>query len=303
MQESGQEHTVPLWIMVSCSVVAVCALAGGAYAYYEQYRAYAAALHETGMARFEMKSMQERVAAAEEENDKLRALLQAAAEENQAFGQQVKSLSEQVGYLDKLSKTDRELLQKYSSVYFLNDNFVPNPLSPLNNEMLYRPDGNLMIHGDVFPFLKKMMDAAASDNEPLKIISAYRSFGTQSTLKASYKVTYGAGTANTFSADQGYSEHQLGSTIDFTTDETGASFESFEGTEQYRWLLSNAHKYGFILSYPEGNTYFKFEPWHWRFVGVDLATRLYNENKYFYDLDQREINPYLARIFDGIEKI
>lgn len=303
MQESRQEHTVPLWVAVSGGVIAACALAGGAYAYYEQYQAFAAALNETGMARFEMKSMQERVAAAEEENDKLRTLLQAAADENQAFGQQVKSLSEQVGYLDKLSKTDRELLQKYSSVYFLNDNFVPDPLSPLNSEMLYRPESSLMIHGHVFPFLKKMMDAAAADNVPLKILSAYRSFGTQSTLKAKYKVTYGAGTANTFSADQGYSEHQLGSTVDFTTAETGADLEAIEETQQYRWLLQHAHKYGFILSYPRGNAYFQFEPWHWRFVGVDLATRLYNENKNFYDLDQREINPYLARIFDGIEKI
>jgi D-alanyl-D-alanine carboxypeptidase len=289
--------------VVSSGVIAVCAIAGGAYAYYEQYRAFAAALNDTGMARFEMKALQERAAAAEEENEKLRNLLQAAAQENETFGQQVKSLSEQVGYLDKLSKTDRELLQKYSSVYFLNDNFVPDPLSPLNSEMLYRTEGNLMIHGHVFPFLKKMMDAAAADTVPLKIISAYRSFGTQSVLKNNYTITYGAGTANTFSADQGYSEHQLGSTIDFTTMETGTDFESFEETQQYRWLLQHAYKYGFILSYPRGNNYFKFEPWHWRFVGVDLATRLYNENKNFYDLDQREINPYLARIFDGIEKI
>jgi len=63
-------------------------------------------------------------------------------------------------------------------------------------------------------------------------------------------------------------------------------------------LNEYAHEYGFVLSYAEGNSYFMFEPWHWRFVGVELATRLKNEGKKFYDLDQREINQYLVKIFD-----
>lgn len=155
-----------------------------------------------------------------------------------------------------------------------------------------------MIHGDILPYLRSMMRAATADGSPLLILSAYRSFGEQSAVKSSYKVTYGAG-ANKFSADQGYSEHQLGSTVDFVTPENPSSLTtSFSTTPQYRWLLEHAHEYGFVISYPEGNAHFQFEPWHWRFVGVDLARYLHNDGKYFYDLDQREINAYLARIFD-----
>jgi len=62
--------------------------------------------------------------------------------------------------------------------------------------------------------------------------------------------------------------------------------------------LANAHKYGFTLSYPEGNQYYVFEPWHWRFVGEDLARDLKRDERHFYDLDQRAIDGYLLEIFD-----
>jgi D-alanyl-D-alanine carboxypeptidase len=87
-------------------------------------------------------------------------------------------------------------------------------------------------------------------------------------LKSQYRVTYGAGTANSFSADQGYSEHQLGTTVDFTTPKVGGTLTGFDKTDSYKWLQNNAYKYGFILSYPSSNGYYIFEPWHWRFVGL-----------------------------------
>jgi len=86
--------------------------------------------------------------------------------------------------------------------------------------------------------------------------------------------------------------------VDFTTLDAGAVFLKFRTDPAYRWLKDNAHNYGFILSYPEENSYYKFEPWHWRFVGVELAKMLHRENKYFYDLDQREIDTYLIKLFD-----
>lgn len=242
-------------------------------------------------------ALQEQLEATKAENDELRSLLQKASQENAAFGARVQELASSVTFLDKLSKTDRELLQKYSSVYFLSENFIPDPLVPVDEELLARPGSNVMIHGSVFPFLKDMMQAAAEDDAPLLILSGYRSFGEQSSLKSGYKVTYGAG-ANQFSADQGYSEHQLGTTVDFTSPENPLSLVAFDDSPGFTWLIKNAHKYGFVLSYPHDNSFFQYEPWHWRFVGVDLAALLYNDNKYFYDLDQREINPYLSRIFD-----
>lgn len=210
---------------------------------------------------------------------------------------QVAYLSRALGLIEKVQQTDKELLQKYSKVYFLNENYVPDSLTQIDKEFLYNSDKEQYFHEKVMPFLENLMQDATSSAVDIKIISAYRSFGEQANLKYSYIVNYGSG-ANKFSADQGYSEHQLGTTVDFTTSELGANLAGFDKTKAYEWLLQNAYKYGFVLSYPEGNSYYYFEPWHWRFVGRKLAGKLYKEGKYFYDLDQREINTYIISLFD-----
>ena len=206
------------------------------------------------------------------------------------------SMSNTLGLYQKLANTDRELLAKYSKVYFLNELYTPKLSITIPATYTLDTNGEKMISADVWPFLKKMMDDATATSTDLKIISAFRSFDTQSKLKSGYKVTFGSG-ANTFSADQGYSEHQLGTTVDFTTTKLGLDNTKFEKTPEYVWLTENAHKYGFILSYPKGNSYYIFEPWHWRFVGKALAQRLHDEAKNFYDLSQRDINEYLLTLF------
>jgi LAS superfamily LD-carboxypeptidase LdcB len=239
-----------------------------------------------------------RLAIAEGTNSNLNSQLRDEQDRNNEYGKKVESLVSSVSMLEKLSKTDRELLQKYSNVYFLSENFVPAPLATIDPQYLFRKDVEFQIHASIKPHLDRLIHNATADGAPILVLSAYRSFGTQAGLKTSYKLTYGAGTANQFSADQGYSEHQLGSTVDFTTPQGGSELGLFEKSSAFTWLQQHAHEYGFILSYPKGNGYFTFEPWHWRFVGVELATRLKNENKSFYDLDQRTINEYLVKIFD-----
>ena len=197
-----------------------------------------------------------------------------------------------------MSNTDEELLQKYSKVYFLNEHYVPGRLTETEKAYLYSERKPQFIHLLVWPHLKDLIDAAKRDSVTIYIKSAYRSFNDQEALKSSYTVTYGAGAANQFSADQGYSEHQLGTTVDLITTGLGGKLAGFESTLPYLWLLNNAYKYGFILSYPNNNQYYIFEPWHWRYVGVELATFLREQNKNFYDLDQREIDKYLVNIFD-----
>jgi D-alanyl-D-alanine carboxypeptidase len=145
-----------------------------------------------------------------------------------------------------------------------------------------------------------MIDDANAAGVKIFVQSAYRSFFDQASLKGKYTVTYGAGTANSFSADQGYSEHQLGTTVDFSTTGLNGGLDGFDKTPAYTWLVANAYKYGFVLSYPKNNTYYVFEPWHWRFVGFALALRIHNESKNFYDLDQRVIDGYLISIFDQL---
>ncbi len=232
------------------------------------------------------------------QNNDLLIVLQASTQERDALQQQTQTLSSTVSTLDKLVKTDKQLLEKYSSVYFLNENYLPRDLFALDKSYLLRPDKPEQVIVGIVPHLVDLMKAAEAAKIPLKILSGYRSYGTQSALKSTYKVAYGAGTANSFSADQGYSEHQLGTTVDFTTPTVGASLAGFDKTSSYAWLQKNAHLYGFSLSYPKGNEHFVFEPWHWRYVGVALATKLYNEKKTLYDLDQREIDTYLIKFFD-----
>ena len=231
-------------------------------------------------------------------NTDLHGSLQAEQARNDQFSNQVESLSTVVGQLYKLSKTDKELLQKYSKIYFLNENYIPSQLSEIDQIFLLRKTKPEQIHTNIKPYIENMMRAASSSQISLLVLSAYRSFGTQATLKTNYKITYGTTAANKFSADQGYSEHQLGSTADFSTDTIGENLAGFDKTKSFEWMTQNAYKYGFTMSYPKGNKYFQYEPWHWRFVGVELATKLYNENKYFYDIDQRTINDYLIKIFD-----
>lgn len=213
------------------------------------------------------------------------------------FEQKISAISSTVGTLDKLRNTDKELLMKYSKTYFLNEHYVPFSLSNIGVEYLYGKTTPLQIHSSVWPHLKDLLEDAQGDDVDIKIVSAYRSFERQAALKSAYTITYGSG-ANTFSADQGYSEHQLGTTVDITTPSIGALKASFDGTTAYKWMDDHAHEYGFVLSYPKNNKFYIYEPWHWRFVGIELATKLHNENKHLYDLEQREIDTYLVNIFD-----
>ncbi len=202
-----------------------------------------------------------------------------------------------VGTLDKLSKIDTELLQKYSKVFFLNEHYRPAKMTPIDKDYVYSESEEEYIQAQAAPFFKRMVTDAKDDSIELYVVSAFRSFEEQKSLKSAYTVTYGSG-ANTFSADQGYSEHQLGTTIDFTTKSLNGGLTGFDTTSAFEWLVDNAYRYGFVLSYPKGNAYYVYEPWHWRFVGEKLAEDLRDDKKYFYDLDQRDIDKYLISLFD-----
>jgi LAS superfamily LD-carboxypeptidase LdcB len=225
--------------------------------------------------------------------------------ESQNIKNQLGGVQDQVGViggavtdLKKLTGTDQELLAKYSKVFFLSENYAPVRLVAIPDENKYVPTKDLQIIPQVLSYLEKMLAAAKADGVDLYIDSAYRSFVVQNSLKNQYVVTYGAGTANSFSADQGYSEHQLGTTLDFITTGTGGQLIGFDKRPAYDWLMKNAYRFGFVLSYPKNNGYYIFEPWHWRFVGVKLATDLHDKGNYFYQMDQRAIDEYLSSFFD-----
>jgi len=241
---------------------------------------------------------QNSLTAANDENARLAEALAAEQERLRQLGEQVSEITGAIGTLEKLAELEPELLQKYSKVYFLNEHYSPERLKNIPAELLYFEDRPEEVDTRVWSFLKDLLAEAKEEGIELYVYSAYRSFGEQSSLKSAYTVSYGSG-ANRFSADQGYSEHQLGTTVDLITPGVGGTLNNdFSQTKAYEWLLANAHKYGFTLSYPAGNQYYIFEPWHWRFVGEDLARDLKRDERHFYDLDQRVIDEYLLEIFD-----
>jgi LAS superfamily LD-carboxypeptidase LdcB len=297
-------NTLPKWtVRALIGIVALVIIGLGGYEYYATYTTLKATKLElastTASYTATLKIQDDALAATQAKNTQLEAELGQQVQQNNAYGEQVGQLSTTVGTLSKLAATDPELLEKYSKVFFLNENYTPAKLSTIDTSYVYGTK-SLQFQSDALPFLTAMLDTARASGVNLSVISAYRSFGTQAMLKSSYKVTYGKGSANSFSADQGYSEHQLGTAIDLTTSTVKDSFVGFEKTTAYTWLANNAYQYGFILSYPSGNSYYVFEPWHWRFVGVKLATMLHAEHENFYDLDQRAINLYLVALFDPI---
>ncbi|MEN9921308.1 MAG: hypothetical protein RLZZ517_286 [Candidatus Parcubacteria bacterium] len=232
-----------------------------------------------------------------QENENLNSVLTEEQKKNLELERLKKKNAKKIDTLEKLTTIDPELLKKYSKVFFLSENYAPPKLEEIPTEFRIESDKDLKILKEVEPYLTNLLEKANKDGVNLRVISAYRSFEEQKTLKSNYTVTYGSG-ANKFSADQGYSEHQLGTTVDFGTTEVTGAYMSFENTSAFAWLKENAHTYGFILSYPKGNSYYQYEPWHWRFVGKDLAEDLYDDNKNFYELDQRDIDEYLIDIFD-----
>lgn len=282
----------PLAVPVLSLLLAVALLIGG-YEYYTLYLAnnsYAAQLAQ----------LTEELSVASSTNQELSDAYTQEKARNDDFADQIKNISGTVGILDKLSKTDPQLLAKYSKIYFLNENYIPASLSAIPSKYTYQGTGSEKEYpflSPILPHLTDMFDDAKDADVTLQVISSYRSFGEQAALKSSYRITYGSG-ANAFSADQGYSEHQLATTVDITTPTIGGTFTGFENTDAYAWLTKYAYKYGFVLSYPKDNTYYVFEPWHWRYVGINLATKLHDDKQYFYDLDQREINTYLVDFYD-----
>ena len=298
MNEPAHKHILMRIILLAVIIGIIGCLMYGGYQYYLLKIAYDATAGANANLQYESGELRDKLKASDALNGDLQTLLQARLQEKEAAGQQVQALASTVNTLGLLAHTDKELLEKYSSVYFLNENYIPQNLTAIDSAYLENPQKPQQVIAAVSTHLNALFAAATADHTPLQVLSAYRSFHDQSMLKSAYKMNFGAGTANSFSADQGYSEHQLGTAIDFTTPAGGSVLNGFDKTTSYAWLANNAYLYGFNLSYPKGNIHFIFEPWHWRYVGVELAKKLHDEGKSLYDLDQRDIDTYLLKFFD-----
>lgn len=119
-----------------------------------------------------------------------------------------------------------------------------------------------------------MIDAAATDGVTLLVSSAYRSYAVQQQTYQYWVSANGQQVADQLSARPGYSEHQTGLAIDFASPEGCRLEECYRDTLAGQWLAKNAPRYGYILRFPHGRqsvTGYRFEPWHYRYVGVQIA--------------------------------
>ena len=158
------------------------------------------------------------------------------------------------------------LVNKY---YYLDENYVPNNLEKINNQ--YALDNMKLVKEAKDAFEKLSKDAL---KEKLNIIamSAYRSYSYQVDLYNRYAKSDGKEKADTYSGRAGHSEHQTGLAVDVYNKKL--PYTSFENTKEYDWMMKNAHKYGFILRFPknkEEETGYHFESWHYRYVGIEIA--------------------------------
>jgi len=124
------------------------------------------------------------------ENVSLTNILEATQKKSSSLESQFTNITSTVGALEKLSKTDKELLQKYSKVYFLNEHYVPVSLTNIDAKYLNDKDKVIQIHSNVYPYFKKLLDAAATDKVFLQILSSYRAFGEQAVLKLRIRLAF-----------------------------------------------------------------------------------------------------------------
>jgi D-alanyl-D-alanine carboxypeptidase len=173
------------------------------------------------------------------------------------------------------------LLVTITQQFGLPESYAPPDLVPLST---YFSSGvtvgidSYVRTGLIEPLQRMLADMHAAGLEP-SILSGYRSYSEQYLAWKWWNSQYPERVA-IMSARAGHSEHQLGTTVDFGSPALDHLFHvDFATTPEGVWLAGNAHRYGFTMSYP-ADTYditgFKYEPWHYRYVGVEMSTELYN---------------------------
>ncbi|QRG86738.1 M15 family metallopeptidase [Bulleidia sp. zg-1006] len=127
---------------------------------------------------------------------------------------------------------------------------------------------------------KAMFEASKKDKVPMFITAGYRNYDQQKDYYENRVNLLGEEEANKTTASAGFSENQTGLALDITDKADGHNTVKFAETSTYKWLVENAHKYGFILRYPnhkEKITGYTYMPWHWRYVGSDVAKKMVKE--------------------------
>jgi len=166
----------------------------------------------------------------------------------------------------------REVLLPATQADALPDGYMPADLASANAHGIPSV-GHQLLRALILDDTRALVQLAANDGQQLYVGSGFRSQAYQVDVFAAQVARWGdEDIANRYSARPGHSQHQLGTTIDFTND-----FRTFRTSDAPGWLRDNAHRFGFVLPYTaaaSSRTGYVDEPWHARWVGQPLATRL-----------------------------
>lgn len=168
-----------------------------------------------------------------------------------------------------MSKGNLILVNKYN---YLNDTYEPEDLKSISVRYAF---AGKEVRSEVLKAFVNLSTMAKSEGLTIIANSAFRGYDYQSKLYKNYNRKFGLSEADRFAARPGYSEHQTGLVLDVST--LTSTMDNFEDTDEYEWLVDNAHKYGFILRYPKGKediTGYNFESWHYRYVGNKVASEI-----------------------------
>ena len=183
--------------------------------------------------------------------------------------------------MDKEAHTDAILVENFSydmlvnKYHYVDDKFTPDDLIEISTD--YASDEGMFANKIAVNAFIQMSKSAALDGYEIVINSAYRSYNDQVETINYYKKWYGQSYVDNYVAKPGFSEHQTGLAFDIGS----KSSKVFAQSKEYDWMLENAHKYGFILRFykkVEHITGYKSEPWHYRYVGKEIASYIHKNN-------------------------
>ncbi len=176
----------------------------------------------------------------------------------------------------KKIKNPEDILVMVNKNNKLDKNYIPPDLEKLS--LKYATEEKYMRKEAKVAF-EKLSEEARIRSFVIIATSTYRSYEYQEKLYNYYISTKGLQYADLCSARPGHSEHQTGLAVDVMG--SNYDYDLFDQSKEFKWMKENAHKYGFIMRYPIGKemiTGFKYEPWHYRYVGVEVATYIYQND-------------------------
>ena len=160
-----------------------------------------------------------------------------------------------------------------------NNDYRPAELQLITPSWTAKSNDERSVSAVMTPDLMTMLADAKLARHDLMVGSGYRSYALQNTYYSSYVRANGEAQANQVSAKPGQSEHQTGLAVDLAYQNQNCYLKRcFADTAAGKWLAEHAHEYGFILRYPLGKetiTGYIYEPWHFRYLGKELATAVH----------------------------